>query len=360
MSVILKQFDGGAIAPRDDAILYNSIITRNGILNGCTITHLGANQIKITAGRGIIKGRMFEVEEMTVNCQLASAGTQKGRMYLRMELSNMENPAQIKTVAADTLPELVQEEDCNYTNGIYELELCTYDVTDTLLSNLKTTYEVIDTVFPVAKTLDDVNGVTDEDVLAGALAVKELSSELYQSVSNTDSMTLIDAIGHICDNYITSNGSGRGRFKCVDGWYAYDIIKAGDSGCTGYLNNSRDLTAYTFKRLVGADAVLKKLGDTTFEEIVSTTASGEIECFDYTFTESKRLFVITMAVYNSTPFDLSLHISGTADYNICATWKSAPFLFNIVQVDGTPGQTITMKSVAYIQNQHTVRSYMIE
>lgn len=177
MSVILKQFDGGAIAPRDDAILYNSIITRNGILNGCTITHLGANQIKITAGRGIIKGRMFEVEEMTVNCQLASAGTQKGRMYLRMELSNMENPAQIKTVAADTLPELVQEEDCNYTNGIYELELCTYDVTDTLLSNLKTTYEVIDTVFPVAKTLDDVNGVTDEDVLAGALAVKELSSE---------------------------------------------------------------------------------------------------------------------------------------------------------------------------------------
>lgn len=178
MSVILKQFDGGAIAPQDDAILYNSIITRNGILNGCTITHLGANQIKITAGRGIIKGRMFEVEEMTVNCPLASAGTQKGRMYLRMELSNMENPAQIKTVAADTLPELVQEEDCNYTNGIYELELCTYDVADTLLSNLKTTYEVIDTVFPVAKTLDDVNGVTDENVLAGALAVKELSSDI--------------------------------------------------------------------------------------------------------------------------------------------------------------------------------------
>ena len=178
MSVILKQFDGGAIAPRDDAILYNSIITRNGILDGCTITHLGANQLKITAGRGIIKGRMFEVEEMTVNCTLASSGTQRGRMYLRMELSNMENPAQIKTVAADTLPELVQEEDCNYTNGIYELELCTYDVTDTLLSNLKTTYEVIDTVFPVAKTLDDVNGVTDENVLAGALAVKELSSDI--------------------------------------------------------------------------------------------------------------------------------------------------------------------------------------
>lgn len=214
MSVILKQFDGGAIAPRDDAILYNSIITRNGILNGCTITHLGANQIKITAGRGIIKGRMFEVEEMTVNCQLASAGTQKGRMYLRMELSNMENPAQIKTVAADTLPELVQEEDCNYTNGIYELELCTYDVTDTLLSNLKTTYEVIDTVFPVAKTLDDVNGVTDEDVLAGALAVKELSSEINDINANNLESAINIQQGTIYtaerDGYLELNGYAHG------------------------------------------------------------------------------------------------------------------------------------------------------
>lgn len=214
MSVILKQFDGGAIAPRDDAILYNSIITRNGILNGCTITHLGANQIKITAGRGIIKGRMFEVEEMTVNCQLASAGTQKGRMYLRMELSNMENPAQIKTVAADTLPELVQEEDCNYTNGIYELELCTYDVTDTLLSNLKTTYEVIDTVFPVAKTLDDVNGVTDEDVLAGALAVKELSSELSSGYSS------FSQIASCSSN--SSRGSSQTYQTTQAGWYCFN------------------------------------------------------------------------------------------------------------------------------------------
>ena len=64
----------------------------------------------------------------------------------------------------------------------------------------------------------------------------QLSSELYQSVSNTDSMTLIDAIGHICDNYITSDGSGRGRFKCTEGWYGYDSIKSGGPGnyaCSG-------------------------------------------------------------------------------------------------------------------------------
>lgn len=178
MSVILKQFDGGAISPRDDAILYNSIIQRNGIFNGCEITHLGANQLKITAGRGIIKGRTFEIEEMTVNCQLASYGTQKGRMYLRMELSNLETPIQIKTVAATSLPELVQEEDCNYTNGVYEMELCTYNVTDVLISELKMTYDAIDTAFPIARSLEEAEGVTDPDVLANALSVGQLSRDL--------------------------------------------------------------------------------------------------------------------------------------------------------------------------------------
>ena len=244
MSVILKQFDGGAIAPRDDAILYNSIITRNGILDGCTITHLGANQLKITAGRGIIKGRMFEVEEMTVNCTLASSGTQRGRMYLRMELSNMENPAQIKTVAADTLPELVQEEDCNYTNGIYELELCTYDVTDTLLSNLETTYEVIDTVFPVAKTLDDVNGVTDENVLAGAVAVKELSSDF--------------------------------------------------GGCTFSVQSDGAYVTYTPSG--GADPVSKKLGDLTFVQAIS--ADGLQHTVDCTHVQGYTFLTNDSFIFN--------------------------------------------------------------
>ena len=178
MSVILKQFDGGAISPRDDAILYNSIIQRNGIFNGCEITHLGANQRKITAGRGIIKGRTFEIEEMTVNCQLSPYGTRKGRMYLRMELSNLEAPIQIKTVAATSLPDLVQEEDCNYTNGVYEMELCTYDVTDVQVKNLKMTYDAIDTAFPIARSLEEAEGVTDPDVLANALSVGQLSRDL--------------------------------------------------------------------------------------------------------------------------------------------------------------------------------------
>lgn len=98
----------------------------------------------------------------------------------------------------------------------------------------------------------------------------------------------------------------------------------------------------------------------TCKEESSKTASGEIECFNYTFTESKRIFVVTIALYNSTPYDLALTVSGTANYTACATWKIAPLLFTIYQVDGTAGQTVVMKSQAYIQAQHTVKAYLIE
>lgn len=98
----------------------------------------------------------------------------------------------------------------------------------------------------------------------------------------------------------------------------------------------------------------------TCKEESSKTASGQVECFNYTFTESKRIFVVTIALYSSTPFDLALIVTGTANYTACATWKIAPILFTIYQIDGSAGQTVTMQSQAYIQSQHTVKAYLIE
>lgn len=98
----------------------------------------------------------------------------------------------------------------------------------------------------------------------------------------------------------------------------------------------------------------------TCKEESSKTASGQVECFNYTFTESKRIFVVTIALYSSAPFDLAMTVTGTANYTACTTWKITPLLFTIYQVDGTAGQTVVMKSTAYIQSQHTVKTYLIE
>ena len=76
----LKQFNGSRITPTDDAILYDFFNReQSGLLEGCQVTHLGSNQLHIGAGRGIIRGRAFVVEEETILAQLSSGGEIAGR-----------------------------------------------------------------------------------------------------------------------------------------------------------------------------------------------------------------------------------------------------------------------------------------
>ena len=97
-------------------------------------------------------------------------------------------------------------------------------------------------------------------------AINQLSSELYQSTIATSEMTLINAIGYVCDNCILLDSSGRGTFLCTEGWYDYDIVKSSGDNCSGIINghgrNNRE--TYSVFKETGADAVPKKLGNTAF------------------------------------------------------------------------------------------------
>lgn len=120
----------------------------------------------------------------------------------------------------------------------------------------------------VLGTMEEIDANTDAGKVAGALAVKELSSEingingkLYNdSIAGTTSMSLKDAVKHVCDNYVGLNSSARGRFNCAEGWYDYDLIKSVDDYCSGFLSGHAQSAAYQVYRSRGADAVLKKLG----------------------------------------------------------------------------------------------------
>ena len=81
-------------------------------------------------------------------------------------------------------------------------------------------------VVDILDTMEEIDANTDAGKVAGALAVKELSSEingingkLYNdSIAGTTSMSLKDAVKHVCDNYVGLNSSARGRFNCAEGW----------------------------------------------------------------------------------------------------------------------------------------------
>ena len=134
MSITLITYNGQTVTPKSDAIFHDSV-QRSGIFRGCGITYIGSNRLQVAAGYGIIKGRQFEIDQEELTASMPASGTLKGRVYIHMDLG-AETPIEIRVVTAATLPALVTEEDCNYTNGIYDLELATFTASATDITEL--------------------------------------------------------------------------------------------------------------------------------------------------------------------------------------------------------------------------------
>lgn len=125
--ITLKQYTGSHVKAVDDANLYYMLLQSSGVLSGLSVTLTGTNQLNITAGYGFASGRMFFADADSVNATLAPSGTQKGRLYIHIDLANETAPAQFLTVAASTLPALVQE-DLTGSGNVFDIPLAEYTV----------------------------------------------------------------------------------------------------------------------------------------------------------------------------------------------------------------------------------------
>lgn len=155
-AIELKQYDGAQVLPKDDAILYDMIVGQNGIIYGCDITWLGSNQIHISSGYGIIKGRMFEVAEQTIYANLPSTTTSKyGYVVIALDLEVTDKPISIETIlcasrAYEENGDWNQDENINIVNGVWEMPIAEYKATNTgissftdLIVKVKSTYKNI-------------------------------------------------------------------------------------------------------------------------------------------------------------------------------------------------------------------------
>ena len=135
MSIELKQFAGASVTPADDAKLYNFLLgDKTGIAEGIEVTYLGGNQLKISSGWGICKGRMFVVEEETINAALSAEGSVPGRLLLNIDITQ-DVPATFVTQAGTDAAELIQE-DINGSGTVYQIQLASYTVNEIAVSNL--------------------------------------------------------------------------------------------------------------------------------------------------------------------------------------------------------------------------------
>lgn len=136
MGISLVTYANASVTPQDDALVYQTAIAQSGVIFGCVVTIKDATTLHITAGHGVICGRKFTVTAQDISVSLSGSGTKKGRLYVHMDLANAATPIQFMTQVANTLSDVVQEDDANITNGIYEFNLALFDVGTSSISNL--------------------------------------------------------------------------------------------------------------------------------------------------------------------------------------------------------------------------------
>lgn len=141
-TIDLITYDQKMVTPKDDALIHQFGIS-NGVLYGCDVTLADSNTLHITGGQGVIYGRQWEITEGDITVALPASGSLKGRLYVKIDLSNTTNPIELLVQTDVTLPDLTDDDQINVNNSVSELELYTFDVSSLTISNLVKTVETV-------------------------------------------------------------------------------------------------------------------------------------------------------------------------------------------------------------------------
>lgn len=167
-TIDLITYDQKMVTPKDDALIHQFGIS-NGVLYGCEVTLANSNTLHITGGQGVIYGRQWEIAEGDITVTLPASGSLKGRLYVKIDLSNTTNPIELLVQTAVTLPDLTDDDQINVDNSVSELELCTFDVSSLTISNL-------------VRTVEQVADGDHQDVVDLQADVSEIKSNLIDKV----------------------------------------------------------------------------------------------------------------------------------------------------------------------------------
>lgn len=173
-TIDLITYDQKMVTPKDDALIHQFGIS-NGVLYGCEVTLANSNTLHITGGQGVIYGRQWEIAEGDITVTLPASGSLKGRLYVKIDLSNTTNPIELLVQTAVTLPDLTDDDQINVDNSVSELEICTFDVSSLTISNLE-------------RTVEQVADGDHQDVVDLQADVSEIKSNLTNLTTLTSSV----------------------------------------------------------------------------------------------------------------------------------------------------------------------------
>lgn len=144
MGIKLVTFAAQTVIPQDDALIYETALQESGMIYGGAVTIKSANVLHVAAGHGALCGRKFTIEETDVAVGLTPSGSLLGRIYIHMDLSDTGEPISFQTETANSLTPVIQQSDVNINNGVYEINLATFTVDTSTISNLVNVAPFID------------------------------------------------------------------------------------------------------------------------------------------------------------------------------------------------------------------------
>ena len=136
MGINLVTFAAQTVTPQDDALVYENALLGSGMIYGGEVTIKSANVLHVAAGHGALCGRKFTIEATDIPVSLTASGSLLGRVYIHMDLSDTDEPISIMTETANSLTPVIQNSNVNINNGVYEINLATFDVDTSTISNL--------------------------------------------------------------------------------------------------------------------------------------------------------------------------------------------------------------------------------
>lgn len=237
MSINLVTYANQTVTPMNDAIIYERAIDQNGIFYGCSVTVSG-NTVNITGGYGIICGREFVIESESIPVTLAPSVPLNGRLYVRMDLADLDAPIQLLTAQGSTLPPLEQDADVNYTNGTWEMELATFTVGVSALSDVVETFE---TIYGTKETKVELK--SSETVSMPFAATKSgILSVVVTPGTSSSSYIIIQEDGTTCARGWSSGGSAYSFTVPIVKGKTYTVYSSSNVGTPVYRFYALSLT----------------------------------------------------------------------------------------------------------------------
>lgn len=259
MGISLVTYAGQTVTPQDDALVYEAALNGSGMIYGGEVTIKSANTLHVGAGHGALCGRKFTIEETDIPISLTASGSLEGRLYIHMDLSDADEPISLLNETAASLTPVIQDNNVNIINGVYEINLCTFTVDTASISDL---VDVRRFITPPSDEMGDLTALetTNKTNLVGAInEVFEGFENVDADVSNKHKVTQFQITTSSWVTDTTSQSGSTLYKKTVSLSHVYVESPSVDIGATGVLPTTAQQDAYNLLQYVTVDSAVPAL-----------------------------------------------------------------------------------------------------